>query len=315
MIGKKLIYKLEKEYNQELGGDIFKKINQIAILNVVSENKEEKNRLVEIEKNLEEQFKNINDKEKYINNLWKKKKEIAVEIKKIDNILKNDKKLKEEFILRNQVLDINNRIFSLSDLAEILEGEKEVLVKKINKYNKEMEPINFIKTKVETQSNLALLKEIYLQNESEKVYNAKVKELLNLVLKAIKIQIDNTTEKDDLIKLIYKVRYFSLIYVNNKKQIKDLVNINTLQKLIITKACKQKAVTIFSRNIKENYDIIKNMFETDIIELEKIYFKFIQKENGIVMQIYDEDNMLKEVEFDNIEEFNIKLNKKIKVFI
>ena len=42
----------------ELVRDIFKKINQIAILNVVSENKEEKNRLVEIEKNLEEQFKN-----------------------------------------------------------------------------------------------------------------------------------------------------------------------------------------------------------------------------------------------------------------
>ena len=85
--------------------------------------------------------------------------------------------------------------------------------------------------------------------------------------------------------------------------------------MIITKACKEKIITIFSRNIKENYDIIKNILQTDIIDLEKIYFKFIKKEKTMLLEIYDEENMSKTLEIPTIEELNVKYNRKIKVFI
>ena len=60
---------------------------------------------------------------------------------------------------------------------------------------------------------------------------------------------------------------------------------------------------------------MKILCGTDIIEVEKLYFKFIQNENKILLEIYDEENLYKSVEYDNIEELNVKLNKKIKVFI
>ena len=245
----------------------------------------------------------------------KEKKKIVEEIKKNDNIINNDKQLKEEFIARNELLDMNHRIFSLSDFAEIIEKEKTELMKKLNKCNQKMEPINFIKTKTEIEKKLAIIKELELQNNDEKTYENKVAELLKLVCEALEIQINKAEEKENIVKLIYKIRYYGLIYISENKQVKDIVDINNIQKMIITKACKQKIVTIFSKNIKENYNILQNILQTDIIELEHIFLKFIQKNDKTVLEIYDEENLSRTIELSDIKELNVKLNKKIRVFI
>ena len=210
---------------------------------------------------------------------------------------------------------MNHRIFSLSDLSEILENERKELIDNLNKCSKKMEPLNFIKTKTEIENKLVLLKELELEKQNKEILSTKVNELLNLVCKAIKIQIDNAEEKEEIIRLVYVIRYFGLIYISKKEQVKDKIDINLIQKLIITKACKQRIITIFSKNIKENYTIIKNILQTDIIELEKMYLRFNTKTNKTILEIYDEENMYNTLEIPNIEEPNVKQNKKIKVFI
>ena len=210
---------------------------------------------------------------------------------------------------------MNHRIFSLSDLSEILENERKELIDNLNKCSKKMEPLNFIKTKTEIENKLVLLKELELKKQNKEILSTKVNELLNLVCKAIKIQIDNAEEKEEIIRLVYVIRYFGLIYISEKEQVKDKIDINLIQKLIITKACKQRIITIFSKNIKENYTIIKNILQTDIIELEKMYLRFNTKTNKTILEIYDEENMYNTLEIPNIEEPNVKQNKKIKVFI
>lgn len=52
-----------------------------------------------------------------------------------------------------------------------------------------------------------------------------------------------------------------------------------------------------------------------MIDLETMYFKFIKKEDKFLLEIYDEENIYKTLEIPMIEELNVKLNKKIKVFI
>jgi len=310
----KLIDKLEKQYKTQLSEKIFKVINQISILNFIRHNKEEKNRLLNIQKKMQEEFNKLDNKKEYLTSLGEEKKIIVENIKKIDNIINDDRKLKNEFISRNELLDMNHRIFSLSDLVEILEKEREQLIKKIDIYNKKMEPLNFIKTKTEIENKLIVLKELELNNLEENIHYTKIKELLNLVDAAIKIKISNIEDDEEIKKLIYVIRYYSLIYIEKKKQVKDIIDVDKIQRLIITKACKQKIITIFSRNIKENYEIIKNILQTDIIELEKIYFKFIQENGKLFLEIYDEDNIFKTIELGKIEELNVKINKKIKVF-
>lgn len=311
----RLIYKLETMYKKELAENIFKVVNQISILNIIRYNEKEKEKLIQKQEELQIKFNELNDKKTYLTSLGKKKKKIVENIKHIDDILNNDKMLKKEFISRNQLLDMNHRIFSLSDLAEILEKEREEEINKLNIYNKKMEPENFIKEKTEIENKLIILKELDLKNSENQIYILKVKELLKFVIKAIKKQIDKAEEKEKLIKLVYQIRYYSLTYIQKDKQIRDIGDINTLQRLIITKACKKKAITIFSKNIKENYEIIKNILKTDIIELEKMYFKFKQNENHIILEIYDEENLYSTIEYERIEELNVKLNKKIKIFI
>ena len=44
-------------------------------------------------------------------------------------------------------------------------------------------------------------------------------------------------------------------------------------------------------------------------------FKFMKNEDKIILEIFDEENKYKTLEFDHIEELNIKLNKKVKIFI
>ena len=311
----KLIDILEQKYKTDLAGKLFKTIAQLSILSFIQNNEKERKRLIKIQEELQKEFNELDDKTAYITSLGKKKKKIVEEISKIDKTINNDRKLKNEFIARNELLDMNHRIFSLSDFVEVLEKEREDLIKKLNTYSKKMEPLNFIKTKTEIETKLTLIKEIDLLKRDKKIYNQKVKELLGLVYEAIRIQINNIEEKETLINLIYKMRYYSLIYVTENEQVYNIVDVNPFQKLVITKACKLKIITIFSKNIKENYEIIKSILQTDIIELEKIYFKFIQKENKIILEIYDEDNIYKTLEFSTIEELNVKLNKKIKVFI
>lgn len=310
-----LVEKLEEKYKAELAEKLLKVISQVSILNIIKQKREEEKRLIKIQKQLQEQFNELDNKKEYLDKLRKKKKEISDEIKERDSIINNDRLLKKEFITRNEVLDMNHRIFSLSDLVEVLEKEREDLIEKLDECSKKMEPLNFVKTKIKIENKLILLKEIKLKSKQENIYGDKIKELLNLVCEAIKKQIEAAGEKESITKLIYKIRYYGLIYVSNDKQVKDIIDINKIQKMIITKACKEKIITIFSRNIKENYDIIKNILQTDIIDLEKIYFKFIKKEKTMLLEIYDEENMSKTLEIPTIEELNVKYNRKIKVFI
>ena len=160
-----------------------------------------------------------------------------------------------------------------------------------------------------------MLKELKLVNLDNTVYISKTKELIQSTFKAIRIQIENSEEKENTIKLLNIIRHYSLIYIDETTQIKNITDVDTIQRIIITKACKEKIITIFSKDIKENYEIIKQILKTDIIELEKMYFKFIEENNKYFLEIYDEENMYKTIEFEELKELNVKLNKKIRVFI
>lgn len=310
----KIAIELQKKYKNELGENILKLINQLAIINWVNYDKQERKKLEQIEQSLQKEFDEINNKEEYIKNLVNIKKRATADIKKIDKIVNDDKLLKKEFIYRNEKLDMDHRIFSLSDFVDILQSDRENLIKEIDKCSKKMEPLNYIKTKTDIENKLDIIKELDLKNINE-TYNKKTKEFLDLVCKAIKIQAHNITDKEEIIKLIYIVRYLGLIYINKDKQIKDIVSLNKIQKDVITEACKQKAITIFSKNIKENYQIAKNIFEINVIELEKVFLKFIPNEDKTILEIYDEDNLYKTIQLKQIQDINVKYNKKIKFVI
>ena len=311
----KLIEILERKYKTEKTEKILKTILQISIINYAEKNPDERERLINTEKNLTEEYEGINNKTEYLKNLSEKKKEITKQVKEIDETINNDRMLKQEFIKRNEFLSSNERVFSLSDFVEILQEEKKELMKELNNCNKKMEPLNFVKMKLEIENRLELLKEINLSEDTEKIYNKKIKELIKRVIEVFKIQIDSMLEKKDIINIIYKIRYYKSIPITNDEKVQDIANFDNLEKYAITIACKEKVLNIISKNITENYEIIKNVFKTDIINLEKIHLKVIKKQEKYLLEIYEDENKTASVNFEKLLELNISENKKIKLFI
>ena len=76
---------------------------------------------------------NTNNTHEYLKEISEKKKNINKQICTIDEIISNDRQLKQEFIRRNERLSSSERIFSLSNFVEILQAEKSGLIEKWNR--------------------------------------------------------------------------------------------------------------------------------------------------------------------------------------
>ena len=311
----KLIETLERKYKTEKAEKILRTILQISILNYTSKDKEEKERLISVEQEIIKEYKYVNDKKNYLKELSEKKMNINKQICNIDGIMSNDRLLKKEFIVRNEKLDSKHRIFSLSDFVEVLQEEKAKLMEQLNECNKKMEPLNFMQMKLEIENKLKLLNEINLADDTSKIYQTKIKELIKMVCETFKIQVDSFVEEKEIKEIIYKIRYYKSIPITKNKKVQDIVNFNDIEKYVITMACKERIINIISKNIKENYEIIKNIFKTDIIKLDKIYVKVVKKDDTFFIEIYEDENQNATIEFNTIEELNISENKKIKLFV
>ena len=104
-----------------------------ATLQKVIKHQEERKRLIEVQTELSEEYKFVNDKKEYLREISEKKKNINKQICTIDETISNDMQLKQEFIRRNELLNSNERIFSLSNFVELLH-KKDILRKNKRTY-------------------------------------------------------------------------------------------------------------------------------------------------------------------------------------
>lgn len=174
------------------------------------------------------------------------------------------------------------------------------------------------------QQDFDLLKDLKLDKEEyEKDIYKYIDKLQILFLKDIlPKKIEKTNTKEELINLMYQMRYYNLIPYNKKMEIR---NVNKFKELIdiafsllISKMYKLKMINTISTNEKADVLIVKNIFDLRMITLEETYVELLKKENNFYqLNIYDEKDTLEE----SIElqlEFNkkdrMKLKRKVKLF-
>ena len=304
---------LKLKYDLDMADEILILILQISVLTYLKDSPKEINNFKKIKVVLEEKSLKMSDKETFLDNLIEEKKKIDRKIIVIDKMINDDKLLKKEFIKRNEKLDLNHRIFSISDLEEILQKEKLELKIKKDKLTQEMKPINYLKEKEELDKSITILNSLTVNIEELKI------NLIKITLKALILQAKNEINRENIAILIYTLRYLENMYITNKvqiKNVKELKNrIELAEKAIITRACELKSINIISRKIETNYKIISKILKTNIINFDNIYIKFEKENNKIVIKVYDEINNFEDLEYDDIEELNIKFNKKIKLFL
>lgn len=128
-------------------------------------------------------------------------------------------------------------------------------------------------------------------------------------------------ESDEIIRLIYQIRYYRNLFVTKDLKVKDIEklekNINDIYKIIITKACKNEDIKIINLDIETNYKIIKKVLDTKIIDLDEIKVKLKWSLDKLIICVYENEILEREIVFeDRIKknDIGIKLNKKIKLF-
>ena len=200
----------------------------------------------------------------------------------------------------------------------MLQNKRNNLLDKLEEYSQLMKPMNFVTKKAELSKNNAILEIIEPNINIEEKVNTILMELQTSFLKLLNEKIKNIQSKKEIVEYIYLFRYYKLIYINRQEQIKDInqlsEEIRKVEKHLITRACKLKAVNILCNDIEKNYELVSKILSYNIIDLEDLSLEFKKHDKNIVLSIYDDETIEDSIIYDGNEELNVKFNKKIKLF-
>ena len=299
------------EYSNIYGKEKIEKIKdsliKIAIINEIKENKEFaeniSQKLIKLNKELEE----FEDTQANINRISEHRNHAMKKLNDIEKILGQETRLKEEYKKRNDKAPIEKKIFNINVLKQELNGQKQKLLNEINEDNYLLNPLNYLQEKnIKIQEKEALEVSNFNQKQKEELLVDFIKEFLY----CLNIKIKEITESEEILKLIYKFRYFMCLPFNSEKSIKDVKkiekNIIKTEKILVKKAIEKKVIS----NIP--FEIMKHVFETRIIILEELYYKITTEFEKYYVQIFDENITEEKFEIPPLEK--VKINKKIKIF-
>ena len=190
-------------------------------------------------------------------------------------------------------------------MVDRLEKERESLLKQIKICNQIVQPREFVKEKTKISDELEFL------NKKEDIINV-CKECLQIA----KQQIENAQEKEEIIKWIYKIRYYRYVPFNEKSYLKDVVKLKKdfeeVIKLIIKKAQEFKVWDVFTEDDKLTYIIIQELFNSKMINFKNVNIS-CNYEDGVLYVEYYDDNILEFKSQFKVD--NVRIKKKIKLFI
>lgn len=310
---------LVKKYGEENANNFMTQLIKVAIAVECNKSKKQKNIIIKKEKEIQEKLDQMQDNIKYIENLSNAKKDITIQIKQIDNILNDEKLLKEEYERRNAFLENKDKIFSVSHLKIMLEKERENAVKKIKEYNKQMEPKEFIKIKGELENQKQFFEDIGISKEERVDEEKQISNLQKYFLNCFKEKIEKAESKKELTDLVYELRYYEQLPYKNEAIFNEIKNkdlLGNIEEKLINKACAQKCLVMFSKEISLNKKILENQFKTKIINLENTVYILKYQKGILKVEIYDTniEESLIEIPILKKVELEVRLNKKIKIW-
>ena len=322
--------RLEEKYGEKNQKDILKEIEKLSVLLELKYNPKKKEELKREKIEIKATLKEMDDKEKYIEMLTKRKRELTQEIKRIDETVNDKVLLQEEYIKRNEKLPLKKKIFSVRVLSKLMQEERNEKLEELEKLNRLLNPKNFVSYKKETEQKYEYLKLVELEDLEKEIEDALIK-LQKIFLKCYQLKITEVKGKNEVIDSIYEFRYYNLLPFSSKIDVSEVKGIKKelkeTRRLLIEKAQELKIIIQTSKNKEIDDEILKNIFMIRMIALEDIHIKLIKekekqkdKDKGkVYLQLFDEEIFEEKVELKHFRNVNkkdleIKFNKKIKVF-
>lgn len=305
--------KLENQYGKKNEEKMIELLSKISILLSIKFNKDKYEEISKIKGKVENELEKIQNKQEFVERTTQKKIDISNQIKLIDETINDKNLLQEEYFKRNEQLPLEKKIFSMRILSKIMEDEKKEKLNELENLNKILNPQNFVKYKKELEEKDKYLKVLDSGDKDKLINELKIK-LQKLFLNMLEINIKKAETKQEIEKIIYDFRYYSLLQYDYERKIKNVKELNTdidkIAKKIIDKAIENKVIESLSSDNDTNYQILKNIFHVRIIRLEDSYLKITKEKDKYYLQIFDENIFEEKIEIQKPKELEIKLNKK-----
>lgn len=287
---------LEEKYTTEIKDKLIYKLEELFVLIERKTNPEMrqkiKDRIEEVKTNLEK----IEDKRTYVEDITNETKRIKSKMRELDTILADKVKIENEFKIRNEILPLEQRIFSIKALVQILNDEKEYLKKEYEEKTDLLKPNKFIEKKEEEEKKYELL-------ENKDIEKTLV-QFQEIFLEAFLIKIEKAETKEEMVNLIYDFRYYQMLPFNENMNIyesTELKNrIKEVEEKILGKATKNKVINEIIESTIFHY-----IFITKIINLEEIYIQVKEDNNKIIIEFSENGNEQYDEKFEiDKEEIN-----------
>lgn len=307
----------EMQYDKP-GYDFIMDLFELCVILYNNQSKENHEKCFKFKKNLINKKNMLNTRKEYVEDKTKDSSDISKRIQKINEMLNDIKIIRQEYL--KCIEEDKDRYFCISNFVEDKENEKKDLLLKIKENNKVLRKKQYLFNHDDYETTLKLYNFVDDGKEKIGVQNKIIKLQIDF-LECMKLKISNTEIKRDLYNIAVQLRYFAnLLYkkdgsvIQNDKIAKEF---DEVAKELVNKMIENKVIELGFKSSKLNYEILKYIFRTKMIELQNLSIKisFI-KDNQIEVQYYDDKMMDYQQNFDIPLEEDItnKKERKTKVF-
>lgn len=263
-------------------------------------------------------YENMKDKTEYIYRVSEERKRLLAEIERKDFLLNDDKALIAEFNKRNSELPDEKKILNVSVFAEIVQTERKECVKRMNGLNDLVKPTNYTKMKNELYEKIQIMS---IVNDKKSLRDYAIL-FVREVIKCFAENIEKINSKEEIIDIIYQMRYFKKIRVTKDEKVEDIDvlhdEVSSILKYVITKGCKERVFNIFCKDIEYNFRIIETALNTAIANYEYADISVEVKDGKLEIVVYDNEVVDKKDEIDfplTKKDLDVKQKKRIPMYV
>ncbi len=177
------------EYGKENAVNFINVLYNISILIDIKFNKKSKEKMLKLYQDVKQQLENIEDNKKFIEEITKEKRKLTKEIRKIDETINDKSLLQEEYIKRNELLPLKEKIFSIRILRNLMVKERKEKIEKINELNEFLKPKKFVEYKKELENKLNYLKLVNIKDLQQEIDKLNI-ELQRIFLKCFETKLE-----------------------------------------------------------------------------------------------------------------------------
>lgn len=261
----------------------------------------------------------ISNKSEYISKITIENNNNMKTVSKIENILKSESLILKKY----NNAKIKQKYNNIDEYKESLNNMRKNKIEEINRNNNLINPFEYVKRKKNIEKEVQCLKDIEILLKKDKaVYKALI-QLQRQVISCLYKKIEVYDLKKELINLIYEMRYYNFLPVENEKKIKDIkeleLDLRSIQKKLTNKLCENKAVDTFAKDYNINYNIVKYIFVAKLTSINKLQVLLKYQNQKLFLSYYDEKVLEDEEKInfseDDLGELNKKMNKKMRIII